>query len=58
MGHRLNDRATYGDMLNWAVIRHRSTFRWIACSPFSYLNDRDFDTFAEAIAYADKEARK
>lgn len=46
---------------HWTVIRSRRLRTWFACAPSRTdveSLDRPFDTHAEAIAYADKEARK
>lgn len=59
----LYQRATRLENTRWLVARNQVSTRWVAFQPIEGRNrsssrDRVFPTHAEAIAYADKEARK
>lgn len=55
----LNDRATDYELHRWATVRFSGM--WAVCAPGDMRNsfgqDREFETFAEAIDYAQKQAR-
>lgn len=55
----LNDRATDYELDRWATVKFSDM--WAVCAPgdmnASFGKDRDFETFAEAIEYAQRQAR-
>lgn len=61
----LNKRAENFDVTAWTVVKFAFSDPgkpWTACGPgdedYAFEHDKDFETFAEAIEYAQKQARQ